>query len=102
MTNLYYIRNCGCDDETCGLARLNDEQLDFLKKVIENLNKNSTYGCMPTIYVYKIDEDMIREVTDEEREDRTERIMYLDDREYLLADGVYTWDDEFEERMVIG
>ena len=98
MADLYFIRNCGCDDETRGLARLTDEQFDFLKKIIENLNKNSTYGCMPTMYVYKIDEDMVKEATDED----DDRIMYLDDREYVLADGVYTWDDEFNERMVIG
>ena len=102
MDNLYYIRNVGCDDETVGLVRLTDEQLDFLKPIIENLNKNSTYGCMPTMYVYKIDEDMIREATDEEREDRMDRIMYLEGKEYVLKDGIRTWDDEFEERKVIG
>lgn len=102
MVNLYYIRNVGCDDETTGLARLTDEQLYFLKNIVENLNKNSTYGCMPTMYVYKIDEDMIREATDEDREDHTYRIMYLDDREYVLKDGIRTWDDEFYERKVIG
>lgn len=83
MANLYYIRNVGCDDTTCGLARMTDDELNFFKRVIENLNKNSTYGCMPTIAVYKIDEDMLIEPNEG---DMKEDIMHLDDREYVLKD----------------
>ena len=54
MLNLYYIENMGCDDTTHGLARMSDEEFAVFKRVIENLNKNSTYGCMPTIAVYKM------------------------------------------------
>lgn len=100
MTELYLIRNCGCDDTTTGLVRMSDEQLAFFKTTIENLNKNSTYGCMPTIDVYRVDETMIREA---EEDDPAENIMCLDDHKYVLADGmrraIYT--DEFQVRKVI-
>lgn len=53
LTNLYLIRNCGCDDTTTGLARMTDEEFEFFKTVIENLNRNSPYGCMPMIFCVK-------------------------------------------------
>ena len=99
LTNLYLIRNCGCDDMTTGLARMTDEELEFFKTVIENLNKNSTYGCMPTIDVYRIDEEFIREFTDEDRKDD---VLYLDDKRYVLKEVCTIWAKEFEARKVIG
>ena len=45
MLNLYYIENMGCDDTTRGLARMTDEEFAVFKRVVENLNKNSTYGA---------------------------------------------------------
>ena len=100
MSNLYFIRNCGCDDTTSGIACMTDEQFEFFKNIIANLNKNSTYGCMPTIDVYSVDEDMFREAEDD---DSAENIMYLDVHKYVLEDGlrwaIYT--DEFEARKVI-
>lgn len=33
---------------------------------IENLNKNSTHSCMPTIAVYRIDDSFIRQATDDD------------------------------------
>lgn len=100
-TELYLIRNCGCDDTTTGLARMTDEQLEFFKNIIENLNKNSTYSCMPTIEVYRVDENMFREA--EEEDDSLENIIYLDDHKYVFEDGmrwaIYT--DEFQARKVI-
>lgn len=47
----YKIENIGCDDETEGVFEFTTEQFEFLKNVFEELNKNSTYGCMPTIYI---------------------------------------------------
>ena len=99
MSNLYLIRNCGCDDTTCGLARMTDEQLDFLKNIIEDLNRNSTYSCMPTIDVYKIDEDLLIEATDEDDKDD---VLHLGDYKYVLKDKFVFWTDDFEERKVIG
>lgn len=99
MLNLYFIRNCGCDDTTSGLARMTDEEFTFFKNVIEDLNKNSTYGCMPTIEVHKIDEDMIREATDEDDRDN---VLYFGEARYILKDRWSIYSDEFESRKVIG
>lgn len=100
MSNLYLIQNCGCDDTTIGLARMTIEQMVYFRNIIADLNKNSTYGCMPVIHVYNIDENMIREAEDD---DLVENIMYLDDRKYVLEDGLLwkIYDDEFEIRKVI-
>lgn len=81
MNNLYYIENVGCDDTTHGLTRMTDDQFEMFKNIIENLNKNSTYGCMPTINVYKIDDSFIRPARDD---DSSEWILYMDDRMYVL------------------
>ena len=100
---LYPILNNGCDDTTRGLVRMTYAQFDFFKAAIENLNKNSTYRCMPKIEVYRIDEDSIREFTDEDcDEDCQEEALYLDDRMYVLKDGHSIWSDDFKARKVIG
>ena len=80
MTNLYYIENRSCD-ETKGLAIIPDEFWDIFQTMIEDLNKNSTYGCMPKIAVYKIDENMIKEAT---KDDIEYDIMYLNGNKYVL------------------
>ena len=80
MTNLYYIKNVGCD-ETKDLAIIPDEFWNIFQTTIENLNNNSTYGCMPKIAVYKIDENMIREAT---KDDLKYDIMYLNGNKYVL------------------
>lgn len=100
MSNLYLIMNCGCDDTTSGLARMTIEQMVYFRNIIADLNKNSTYGCMPVVHVYNIDENMIIEAEDD---DPAENIMYLDDRKYVLEDGLRwkIYDDEFETRKVI-
>lgn len=82
-TSLYYIENAGCDDSTHGLVRLSDEEFIKFKQIIVNLNKNSTYGCMPTIGVYRIlDESVIREATD--GDDKSDGL-YMDDKVYVFA-----------------
>ena len=88
MLNLYYIENVGCDDTTHGLARMSGEEFAVFKRVVENLNKNSTYGCMPTIAVYRIDDSFIRQAIDD---DSSEDILYMADGKYALRDGIYTW-----------
>ena len=50
-TKTYLIANYGCDDKTCGVFELTDKQFAFLKKLFEQLNKNSSYGCQPTIHI---------------------------------------------------
>lgn len=91
MTNLYYVRNTGCHDETCGLVYISDEDFPKFKEFIENLNKNSTYGCQPTIDVYKISPDDIREATDE---DSTYRRLYLGDKIYVIKESYYYEEQE--------
>ena len=88
MTNLYYIENVGCDDTTHGLARMTDEEFAVFKRVVENLNKNSTYKCMPTIAVYKISDSFIRQATND---DSSENIIYMADGKYALLGSIYTW-----------
>ena len=89
MTNLYYIENVGCDDTTHGLARMTDEEFEVFKRVVENLNKNSTYGCMPIISVYKINDSFVRLATDN---DDLDYILYMDSSKYVLTDNlIYTW-----------
>ena len=73
MTNLYYIENRGCDDTTKGLAIIPDKFWDIFEATIENLNKNSSYGCMPRIAVYKIDETMIKKLTENDEATKTTR-----------------------------
>lgn len=53
-TNLYFIRNIGCDDETCVLARMTDAELERFASIMKDLNKNYIYGCMPIIEAYRI------------------------------------------------
>lgn len=51
----YKISNIGCYDETEGIFEFTKEQFEFLNNVFTELNKNSTYGCMPTIYIDEVD-----------------------------------------------
>lgn len=52
----YKITNVGCDDITEGIFALTEEQYEFLNNLFEELNKNSTYGCMPKIYIDEMTE----------------------------------------------
>lgn len=89
MSNLYYIRNCGCDDTTCGLAEIPDVFFPYFKEIIENLNKNSTYGCMPTIEVFKVLDRTRLRLWDED--DAEYKRLFLNDKVYMLTDS-YNFD----------
>lgn len=89
MTNLYFIDNVGCDDETCGLAIIPEEFFSTFRNIIEDLNKNSQCSCMPTIYVYKINENMLREATDN---DEPYSILHLGDKKYVLKKPIYDYE----------
>lgn len=91
--NLYYIENIGCDDETHGLAKIKDEDFPAFAEIIKNLNKNSTYDCMPTIRVLKIKEDWLREATED---DADYRVLYFGDEKYVIDDGI-TWSFLYKE-----
>jgi hypothetical protein len=87
MDNLYFIDNVGCDDETYGLVRIPDEYFPKFKKFIEDLNKNSTYGCKPNISVYKCSMDLFREATDE---DNKSDCLYFEDKVYVTKGTTWT------------
>jgi hypothetical protein len=95
MTRLYYIENCGCDDTTCGLVRISDEDFSKFKSFIENLNKNSTYGCMPKIHVYEIDETIVHPWS---KDDSDSDRLYLDDSIYTI-DREWYWDN-FDKPLI--
>lgn len=88
MEELYYIINVGCDDETCGLAIIPKEFFNTFKEIIENLNENSQYGCMPTIDVFKIDKNVLREATDD---DEPYNILHLGEKKYVLKNPIYDY-----------
>lgn len=80
---LYFIANAGCDDTTFGITELTEEEFQKFKKIIEELNKNSTYGCMPTIYIYQIDWSQLEEITEVNPEDEN-HILYYNSKRYIF------------------
>lgn len=103
MNNLYFIENQGCDATTYGVARISDEDFPKFKTLIENLNKNSTYGCMPVISVYKINMSDLREFTynpnaecwDDDYVDDW-GTFYFDDKTYTFADKYFSYYSKLE------
>ena len=91
MNNLYYILNEGCDDTTSGLACVSEDVFPILKDVIENLNKNSTYACMPTIKVYRIPEALIKEARPN---DCINEVLYMGDKKYVIDRAWCRYDRE--------
>ena len=53
----YKIRNVGCDDITEKEFEFTDEQYYFLDKVFEELNEESFYRCMPSIFIEEVESD---------------------------------------------
>lgn len=51
----YLIQLVGCDDETEFKMCLTSSEYELLKKVAEKSQKTSTYGCMPKMFVERID-----------------------------------------------
>lgn len=88
MEELYYIKNIGCDDETQGIAIIPKEFFNIFKEIIENLNKNSQCICMPTIEVFKINKDILREA---EEHDEPYDILHLGEKKYVLKKEIYDY-----------
>lgn len=103
IDNLYFIANSGCDATTYGLARISDEDFSKFKTIVENLNKNSYYGCMPTISVYKISERDIKEIQhnpnaepwDDDYVDK-DYIFYLDGKTYTFSKQYFSYYTDLE------
>ena len=85
---LYFIANAGCDATTYGIARISDEDFPKFKTIIENLNQNSYYGCMPTIQVFNISPEMLKQCNKDKDDIDLERIYHLDGK-------TFTWADEY-------
>jgi hypothetical protein len=101
--NLYFVENQGCDATTYGLARLSEDEFPRFKVIIENLNKNSYYGCMPTISVYKISMDDLKEVYYDPKADiwdgnyiDPDHVFYLDGKTYTFVKRYFSYWTELE------
>jgi len=60
MENLkekYVISLDGCDDTTYYIGEYTAEEYNFLLKVAEDVSAMSTYTCMPTMSVWKFNQD---------------------------------------------
>lgn len=96
--NLYFIANQGCDATTYGLTRVTEEEFPKFKSFIENLNKNSYYGCMPVISVYKISMNDLMEFNynpnadcfDDDYVDK-EEVFYFEDKTYTFAKKYFSY-----------
>ncbi len=103
MSNLYFIENQGCDAATYGLTRISNEDFPKFKAFVENLNKNSYYGCMPVISVYRISMDDLKEINynadaeiwDDDYVDK-DNVFYLDDKTYIFAEKYFSYYSELE------
>ena len=91
MTDLYHIRNIGCDDETIGLCVIPPEALNLVKMTVENLNKNSNYGCMPIIEIYRINESFVRPATEK---DESFNVMHTTFGNYVLTKSLWRYNLE--------
>ena len=101
--NLYFIENQGCDATTYGLTMVNDIDFPKFKLFIENLNKNSYYGCMPVISVYKISMDDLKEFNynpnaeycDDDYVNKDE-VFYFDNKTYTFAEEYFSYYNKLE------
>lgn len=49
-----YIYLSGCDDLTSLINyEVTEEQYNFLLKLKDDINRNSSYGCQPTFHIEK-------------------------------------------------
>jgi len=105
---LVLIVNSGCDDITKGLVEVNEKELELLCETFYFLNKNSSYGCMPTIELYKIQEDKLRELPligdlEEEEEDfNANNVLYFKNgkRFTFLGYSDYYYSIDPEENLI--
>lgn len=101
--NLYFIENQGCDATTYGLTSLSDKEFAKFKTIVENLNQNSYYGCMPVISVYKVNPKDIVEFTynpsaacwEHDYVD-LENIFYFNSKTYTFADKYFSYYSNWE------
>lgn len=100
MKKWYLIENHGCDATIYGVAYLEEDELSAILNFARNLNRNSYYGCMPTIGIYPLEEKEIRAVSAIELEiddifddgyiDQEKRMWWCGDC-YTFADENAAW-----------
>lgn len=94
---LYFIKNIGCDDETCGLVELTESELSLLVllvKIFHNLNKNSQYTCMPRIHIAEVKYEMFRLLSPDDVE-----TMNKEDIFYNQFGEPFAWNDGYNSWM---
>ena len=64
---------------------------EMMKAIEENLNENSQYGCMPTIDVFKIDKNVLREATDD---DEPYNNLHLGEKKYVFKEPIYDYESD--------
>ena len=96
--NLYFLANQGCDAITYGLAQISDDEFPRFKTIIENLNKNSYYGCMPVISVYRININDLKEIKYNPKAEpwdddyvNADDVFYLDDKTYTFSEKYFSY-----------
>jgi hypothetical protein len=93
---LYFIMNSGCDDITCGLVELSKEELNFLMEIIRNLNQNSTYGCQPTISIYKVNWNNFKKINLSNNSLNPYDDSFIDRKDiFLINNEYYTYVNEY-------
>lgn len=50
---MYKISIHGCDDSTCFVMHLTDEEVKVIERLSALSKTTSTYGCMPTLEIEK-------------------------------------------------
>lgn len=81
------IINTGCDDETIGFCELTETEFHFVENLFNELNKNSLYGCQPTIKI--ILAPNLKEVSEdyeEETGDYSHIIKRINGKRYICDD----------------
>lgn len=103
---LIYIVNQGCDASTRGLIEIETDKLSEYIQHIKELNKNSYYGCMPKIYLYKVEWDWFREVNPDDLKDswddnyvEQEDRLYYNDKIYTNVKDKYLWEIECDNEL---
>lgn len=91
MKTLYEIELRGCDDSTIFKLEMTEEEHSFLEKVAELVDKSSTYRCMPTMHIEKVEGFDLIKCADEEDMYETRMELF---REDITSDYLYEKDGE--------
>lgn len=98
---LFFITNSGCDDSTHGLAELTYNEFIKFNEIIDNLNSNSTYSCMPTINCEETEWRFFMEYDERRRAAKDKDDWeFVESEKFPLNGKVYTYSYGFDEYNV--